>query len=211
MNDDIIVYSVDVGKEDKNCKKSNFGWINSGDEQGFQLSTLVSSMKECLKQQRISIGFEFPLYFDVYDYDVNRQRQIDNGRSWSASAGATIIPTGLAQANFIFRALNSYNKSLTYCILTQFDDLNQDYDIFIWEAFISGKNKSQNENADSLHIMDAKIALEEYSNCQRIDKIFHKENSYPCISLIAPIILANNCNISRDSLTKRPIVIQPPE
>jgi hypothetical protein len=205
----MIIFAVDIGSELSSKKKENFAWSNSKGDSGKKLQSLLDSMLSFLPDNKISIGFECPLYFDVYDEKVNRQRLIDEGRSWSASAGATSMATGLAQTNFIFRRLKSEFTSLKYRVVTSPKDLKLDYNIFIWEAFITGNAKFRDKKNPNAHIEDCKIAIKEYKRVVKNKKLKEKIYKFECMSLIGAILMRNGCVTNENVLSQRPLVIKP--
>jgi len=55
----------------------------------------------------VALGFEAPLSFPDHDKPrlLGKARPEDGARPWSAGAGATVLPTALAQLRWILRKL----------------------------------------------------------------------------------------------------------
>lgn len=204
----IVTYVVDSGKENKKISKSNFWWINDTGDFGSSISSLVNNIVTNLALGKVSIGFEYPLYFDVYESNVNKARVIDGNRSWSGGPGATILPTGLSQTNSIVKKICKSYTDCRFKILSNFDDLSDDSNVYIWEAFVSSKGKPDKGLNQNQHLADANAALGKYLSCKEKDEKFHSNNSYPCVSLLSSIFIANECMIDLDLINERPIVIK---
>jgi len=143
-------YVVDIGTEINRKKKENFAWISENGKSGNRLSTLKDSIQHDLKlNTQISIGFESPLFFDIFDENVNQQRLVDGGKPWSASAGATATVTGLTQIFWLFNALSNETNELQIEILKDFTSIKKGVNIYVWEAFVSGNAKIKSEKRSS--------------------------------------------------------------
>lgn len=204
----IKTFVVDIGTEISKKKKENFAWISDEGHFGNKLLSLKNQIVEDIQQgNRISIGFECPLYFDIYDERVNRQRDIDEGLSWSAGAGATATVTGMSQILWLLRSISETVENLNIKILESLNDFEKKTDIYIWEAFVSGNAKSKKEK--NKHIADCKTALAEYQKilANKNHEISNKE--HPCFSIIGALILKVLPEADTRILNQRPIVIKP--
>lgn len=204
MNDYEKIYVVDIGSE----INKNLAWICDDGSNGNKLKDLKLCINEHLARgYKIYIGFESPLYFDVFDSNVNRQRLIDNGRPWSAGSGASVTVTGMAQIFWLFNSLYNENSTLKFEILTSTSSSLSN--IYIWEAFVAKDAKSTKENVNP-HIEDCKTALAHYQS-QSLSEMKNEEyeEGIECVSLIGAILMRINRNIDAKVLTQRPIVIKP--
>lgn len=169
-----IDYCVDIGSE----KNKNFAWVRRKtgiDFPGKTLNGLLKDLWESLQSDSIvTIGFECPLFFYMNsDSDnVTSQRPGEGNRPWSAGAGAQVTVTGVAQITWLFSQLRqkidrgSSTDFPSFHLLNDWDKLkNATSGLFIWEAFISGKDKPLEKNKEVIkndHIEDCKIALDKF-------------------------------------------------
>lgn len=206
--DDIITYVVDIGKESQNEGDNNFWWINSKNRTGKSMKTLIEDLISSLKRFKVSIGFDYPMYFDVKESKINGARLIDGNRAWSAGAGALVLPTGLSQTNYIVRIICDIYPDIKFNILSKFNELQLDYKVYLWEAFVSSSGKPELNDSKNQHLADASAALNKYLELMNLNHEFHQKNKLPCVSLITSIFIANNCNVDMSKVNNRPIVIK---
>ena len=106
--EDLIVYAVDIGS----VPKKNLGWARSPEgsmpiqkDVGNDIDALVEAISKDLQDGRpVAVGFEAPMWIPVPEASKNlgKARKGEGRRAWSASAGATVLGLGLAQACWIF-------------------------------------------------------------------------------------------------------------
>ena len=95
-------FAVDTGYENSKGK-SNSAWVSDDHFYGNFLESLLKKTVETMyKGLKVYIGFECPSYFDLYTKAVNKQRQNDNGRPWSASYAASSTVTGMTHHAYEF-------------------------------------------------------------------------------------------------------------
>lgn len=209
---EIITYAVDIGSEKNSRGKANFAWISDSGHHGIELENLAKRvLGDLCDNRKVSIGFECPLYFDIYDNikkKVNSQRRVDSGRSWTASAGATATVTGMAQILWLLIHLVENREGVDFQILDSFDSLSKDADIFIWEAFVSKEAKS--ERKEDPHHADCKTALAEYQRLFRQrDPSNTKTSEGKVFSIIGALILRVFNDADAHLLETKPLVIKP--
>ena len=100
---------VDVGKPG-----ANFGWAMVGDTtgEGNDIDVCVKSLAQALRNGPLPLGFEAPMFVPIRT-DPKRltaARKGDSGkglpsRPFSASAGATVLVTGLVVVSYMLNTL----------------------------------------------------------------------------------------------------------
>lgn len=143
-----VIGVIDVGAP------KNIGWAilsPSGDETGHDLDEFVKRFAALSNGRPAALGFEAPLFIPVNrpTARLTAQRNGDNGRPWSAGAGATVTTIGLAVVSHVLaelrHQLSSMRATLDWTTWPQGDDL------LIFEAFVSGSNHA----APGEHELDA--------------------------------------------------------
>ena len=140
MRDDpknIVIAAIDVGAP------KNIGWaILDGDavETGNDLDAFICCFAELAKDKPAALGFEAPLFVPI-GRPLNKltaQRNGENGRPWSAGAGATVTTIGLAIVCHVLEGLRERlsKKSVTL----NWHSWPNGNDLLLYEAFVSGAN-----------------------------------------------------------------------
>lgn len=147
------VVAVDVGS----VSKKRFAWWASdmGEYDARDLSALNTYLRQSLDEgQRLALGLECPLVLPVpHDHSkLGARRAAEGTRAWSAGAGASAMGTGLVQLAWILAELGDVR------VTTQVDRWDQDVPLLIWEAFVSGEFKSNDDGTDR-HVADARAAV----------------------------------------------------
>jgi len=101
---DIAVGAIDVGAP------KNIGWaILSGDnvEHGTDLDDFIVRFAKLSEGKPSALGFEAPLFIPHGRplQKLTSQRNGDNGKPWSAGAGATVTTIGLAIVSHVLAGL----------------------------------------------------------------------------------------------------------
>jgi len=204
-----IDYVIDPGS----VKKGNFHWVCSEAKQtpGTDISALATSLVEKLQSGcKVTLGVECVLFIPCPD-NVARLGAARDGectpqtgnKPFTACAGACATMTGLQALAWIFREIH---RRFSYALGTTKWEAFMDgrANLFIWEAFVSGKEKGENHHEDALLALEAfgADAAKNIANATRVTA----ENP---ISLVASLILW--AGLSEDvSLLKWPcIVIRP--
>ncbi|UPH71729.1 hypothetical protein LGT41_0002610 [Abyssibius alkaniclasticus] len=134
---DIVVAAVDVGSP------KNIGWaiIVGGDvEHGTNLDTFIARFAEVSNGKPSALGFEAPLFIP-YGRPLQKltaQRSGDNGRPWSAGAGATVTTIGLAVVSHVLSGMRAAGCKQRAVLDWQSWPRNDD--LLLFEAFVSGDN-----------------------------------------------------------------------
>lgn len=183
----MVIYAVDIGS----IKEENFGWCRiEGDS--IRCNTDINKLVDTLvcdltTSKKVTLGFECPVTISIRKDEklLTAQRDGENGRPWSAGAGASALATGMSEIAWIFEYLKDSECKIK--ATTDWSRFNkEEFDLFLWEAFISspnGKPKSR-PNKES-HMEDARVAaqtfLKSMKNLEECNAV-KTENTYSIIS-----------------------------
>jgi hypothetical protein len=216
---DLRIYAADIGS----ISRGNFGWARSGKhlngDTDTSIDSLVRALAEDLKNRNpVALGIEAPLFVPVQqDYrKLGKKREADpSNRAWSAGAGAPVMATGIAQLNWIIRALvQQVDNEWTANAGVRWEGFSEKGGpgLFLWEAMVTGSGKKS--RGDSHHNMrDAEAAAEKFdglksNGVRKLDKIAQRTPDQ--FSLVGAVLAANLGirNLESDLLTQVPIVVE---
>ncbi len=134
---DVVVGVIDVGAP------KNIGWAvlaDGAEELGTDLGAFVETFSGLARGKPAALGFEAPLFIPIARpaAKLTAQRNGDNGRPWSAGAGATVTTIGLAVMAYVLAELRTRlpNERATLDWHAWPDGI----DLLVFEAFVSGDN-----------------------------------------------------------------------
>jgi len=202
MTNHLLTACADIGS----VAAGNFGWWSSDGESGRELSTLAESIADALNDERpVALGFECPLFvpFAENELQLTRARPGEGNRPWSAGAGCGALATGLVQVAWVLRAIRASLKSPRTAHL-DWEAFNKSRSgLFLWEAFVSGKDKS------STHVADAQTAGEAFTkSLPNPGSINAVACSTPVYSLIGAAMLRTGWSQSSEVLAQACLVIK---
>ncbi len=163
------MYAADIGS----VPKGHFGWAVR--RAGASRTKLGTGGKDAIvvfadaiatdlnAGAKVAVGFEAPMWVPVPGPDdhasLGTQRAVDQGRPWSASAGATVLATGLAQVTWILTRIRKRTPAATPTFF-RWEDCGRHPGpaLFLWEAMVTGAAKSAVEG-DRAHHADAAKAV----------------------------------------------------
>ena len=180
---------VDIGKPG-----ANFGWAMVGDTkgEGNDIDVCVQRLAEALRKGPLALGFEAPMFVPIRT-DPKRltaARKGDSGkglpsRPFSASAGATVLVTGLVVVSYILNTLRPLVPEATATLEWRSPpaDLGR---LMLFEAFVTDQRKT----TDTRHIEDAHLAIAAFQRGMRDPANFQSSVEEPmCLSLLGAIML----------------------
>ena len=134
---DIVVGAIDVGKP------ANIGWaiLSRGDvEHGGDLDEFIVRFAELSTGKPSALEFEAPLFIPHGRplQKLTSQRNGENGRPWSAGAGATVTTIGLAIMSHVLAGLRE--QGCTQRATLDWKSWPKADDLLLFEAFVSGDN-----------------------------------------------------------------------
>jgi hypothetical protein len=165
MND-FAVYCADIGS----VRTKKFAWatdapLPASDSQlsATSIDDLCTAVEHSLRRkQRVALGFETPLFIPVpaESKDLGRARAGEGDKPWSASAGAAVLATGMAQTAWILSKLRTaLPDEKLYVDWEAFSAAKSG--LFIWEAFVSGASKPKASKGNP-HVADASAAIDAF-------------------------------------------------
>jgi len=207
---DLVVCAADVGSE----QSDRFGWYRRDDRgntaSGWRLKEFVADIVENLsKKRRVCLGFECPLFVPLRKdpQQLLRARTGEGNRAWSAGAGMGALVTGLVQYTWIFTEIREQLQQRDATATPTLDwkeFVSGKPNIFIWEAFVSGKSKG----AFSTHVEDAAKAVNAFwkklPDVQR-DPQVTAENPF---SLVGVALLRSGLSTDTNLLSQPTVVVR---
>jgi hypothetical protein len=180
---------VDIGKPG-----ANFGWAMVGDTaaEGTDIELCVQTLAAALRVGPLALGFEAPMFVPIRN-DPKRltaAREGDSGkgrpsRPFSASAGATVLVTGLVVVSYILGTLRPLVPEATVTLDWRLP-LYGPGRLMLFEAFVTDQRKT----ADTRHVEDAHLAIAAFQRGMRDLANFQSSVQEPiCLSLLGPIML----------------------
>jgi hypothetical protein len=171
----------------------NFGWAIVGDvaTEGTDIDVCVESLAVALRIGP-NLGFEAPMFVPIRK-DPNRltaARKGDSGkgmpsRPFSASAGATVLVTGLVVVSYILDNLRPLVPEATVTLDWR-SPLVGPGRLKLFEAFVSDQRKI----ADARHVEDAHLAIAAFQRGMRDPASFQSSVEEPnCLSLLGAMML----------------------
>jgi len=202
---DIVIGAIDVGAP------RNIGWaIIDGDSElyGNDLDVFVEAFAERVVGRPAALGFECPLFIPLRQglQKLTAQRDGEQGRPWSAGAGATVTTIGLAIVTYTLSQLRTKMGVTSGAGITlDWNAWPTSNSILLWEAFVSGANHA----APGEHWRDAlnaargfRKALPDLNRCNAVtgDNV---------LSLIGACALRSGWSHDAELLHERCLVIRP--
>ena len=210
------VYCADIGAMCNRKRKNHFGWASHEKApccNGKDMRGLVKHVAQDLAQgSKVELGFECPEWIPVRDCPEElTQARKGERRSWSASAGAGSLATGLAQVAWILQEIRRKAPDGATAFLKWDDYQKSDNGLFIWEAYVAGP-KNQTTDTEDPHIRDAKAAVAAFVKTRSSDSglrtsIFLPPCSQP-FSLIGAALLWARWSEDSDLLRQSCVVIK---
>jgi len=164
----MILVSIDVGS----TKTNRFGWCLgevavTGKEmvkkatiqsEGNTLNDLFDKLSDLIGENKILIGLEAPLFFELNENNPNQKRIVDPPtKSFSAGAGVAVAMTCLTHMVTLLKKIKSVNKDVKCALLRDWSDLDSDFDLLFFETMVTGSSKAVGKEN---HTGDAKVAYD---------------------------------------------------
>lgn len=164
--ENLVVWVADVGS----VQKDRFGYC-SLDQAGRVRYTGIDPrefangiIQDLRDERRVALGFECPLFIPVRaePKELTKGRTVDGNRAWSAEAGSGVLATGLVECAWVLWEIGKAQIG-TRPTLDGEVFRSSHANLFIWEAFVSGKAKHYTVQHDlKAHIGDAMNAAETF-------------------------------------------------
>lgn len=169
----ISVWVADVGS----IALNRFGWCHADlgggtIRTGGDISVFADGIVEDLSEgHKVALGFECPLFIPIPEDHrrLGKARSGDGDRAWSAHAGAASLTVGLSQSAWVLRRIASTSRSPVAPTFRWGDAYQGQSNLFVWEAFVSGKAKADTHTGDAE--MAAKAFLDAYPNIEQASSV----------------------------------------
>lgn len=146
----VPIFCVDVGS------RENFGWACLQDGRsstGPTIEDLVEQLGVVADARLpIAIGFESPLFIPCPSKPqrLGKGREGEGPRPWSANAGSLVAVHCLQQMCWLLDRLRGRYPEQSLATLSWNEFIKGGYDLFVWEAFVTEKAKTDSHEGDAL-------------------------------------------------------------
>jgi hypothetical protein len=171
----------------------------------------VQTLAAALRIRPLALGFEAPMFVPIRK-DPNRlttARKGDSGkgrpsRPFSASAGATVLVTGLVVVSYILETLRPLLPEATVTLDWR-SPLVAPRRLMLFEAFVTNQRKT----AHTRHVEDAHLAIEAFQRGMRDPANFQSSVDEPiCLSLLGAIMLRTGWDTDPAILSRPCLVVR---
>ena len=158
----MTICCADIGS----VKAGNFGWarlaVESDQEarSGSDIRELSGFVGRTLAAGgKVALGFECPLWVPVADdpRELTTAREGEGKHPWAAGAGAVSLATGLTEVVWVLDRIRRESGNVRAFL--DWESFQQaEYGVFLWEAIVTGKGKTNS------HEGDARVAVEAFKD-----------------------------------------------
>jgi hypothetical protein len=153
--DELQVFCADIGS----VAQGNFAWARrlpaEREEELHQPGSIDALARSVCRQiergRPVALGLEMPLFVPVPtdSQALGKARPCEKGAPpWSGGPGGAVMATGLVQAAWLLRKIRSaVGEPPLYFRWAEFADRQSG--LLMWEAFVSGKAKGSDHEADA--------------------------------------------------------------
>ena len=157
MGGKLAICCVDIGA----VHSGTFGWarVASGtpDLVSGDMDALVEEVHRILvRGTKLALGFECPLWIPLRHDPMclTKARVGEGSRAWSSSVGATVLATGLAETVWVLSEVSQRIRSSSHPVPAVYLDWGAFAEagdgLFLWEAMVTGKDKTGTHKGDAL-------------------------------------------------------------
>ena len=150
------IFCADIGS----VSKGNFGWFGRLTDRtsvnGTDMSVLAAAIADRLNHEgTVALGFEAPMFvpFRADPSELTKRRVGETNPNWIGGPGSAVLATALAQVPWILREVKSRLSVKGRATLSWDEVASGKANLFLWEAFVSGRAKGNS------HVHDAQIAV----------------------------------------------------
>lgn len=151
----MLIAAADVGS----IARKRFAWSTTDRHGTMRDGRTPDEFTLCIAEavatgELVALGFESPLVLPIPEHyeDLGRARVGESTRSWSASAGASVMGTGLVQLAWVLSAMRGVGGTVLP------SRWSQQAPLLLWEAYVSGDLKTDRSDATG-HSSDAQAAV----------------------------------------------------
>jgi hypothetical protein len=133
-NESLHVAVVDIGK------LANLGWVVEGptvNESGTDIDSCIEALGRAMKMGPLALGFEAPMFvpYGRNRRDLDKARDGDGDRAFSAAAGAAVLTKGLVIVPYVLEGLRRRAKAARPTF--KWRERLAEQDPLLFEAFVS--------------------------------------------------------------------------
>lgn len=159
---------------------------------GTDIDDCINTVAEALREGPVALGFEAPMWIPTR-IEPARLTSARNGeagpglasRPFSASAGATVLVTGMVVVTYVMRRLRKLVPA-GEAYLDWHVPRKDAFQLLLWEAFVTNQKKSH----DARHVEDAKLAVAAFIAGMRVPETFQSSViETDCLSLLGAALL----------------------
>jgi hypothetical protein len=152
-NESLHIAVVDIGK------LANLGWAVEGpfiNDFGTDIDSCIEVLARAMKRGPLALGFEAPMFvpYGRKRCDLDRARNGDGDRAFSASAGASVLTKGLVIVPYILEGLRCRARVARPTFKWRGRLLKRD--LLLFEAFVTHMGKAVS------HVECARLALKRF-------------------------------------------------
>jgi hypothetical protein len=159
---------------------------------GTDIDVCITTVAQALRGGPVALGFEAPMWIPtrLEPARLTSARKGEAGpglasRPFSASAGATVLVTGMVVVNYVMRRLRELVPTAKARMDWQTPMKNAG-ELLVWEAFVTNQKKEH----DARHVEDAKLAVVTFLAGMRHPDTFKSSVVEPdCLSLLGAALL----------------------
>jgi hypothetical protein len=139
INESLHVAVVDIGKV------TNLGWVVEGPsvtESGSDIDSCIEVLARAMKIGPLALGFEAPMFvpYGRKRCDLDKAREGDGDRAFSALGGACALTKGLVIVPYILEGLRSRAKAARPTF--KWRSRLSERDLLLFEAFVAHVDRS---------------------------------------------------------------------
>ena len=157
MRGRLAICCADIGA----VHSGNFGWARLAAGKPALLSGDIDALAEevcriLVRGMKLALGFECPLWIPLRHDPMclTKARVGEGSRAWSSSVGATVLTTGLAETVWVLSEVRQRIRSSSHPVPAVYLDWGAFAEagdgLFLWEAMVTGKDKTETHEGDAL-------------------------------------------------------------
>ncbi len=180
-NESLHVAVVDIGR------LTNLGWVVEGPsvtKSGTDIDSCIEVLASAMKMGPLALGFEAPMFvpYGRKRCDLDKGREGDGDRAFSASAGACVLTKGLVIVPYILEGLRCHAKAARPTF--KWRDRLSERDLLLFEAFVTHVGGSVS------HEECARLALKQFPKGWEKRASFESAVEQPCtMNLLGAMLL----------------------
>lgn len=207
---ELTVACADVGS----VKSGNFGWAIRDVPgtlvevpSGASITEFTDTIVERLKGGNpVALGFECPLFIPVREDPLllTSARCGEGNRAWSASAGTGSLAIGIVQSTWILTRIRQLVNPAPIVTFSWSEFASRKASLFLWEAFVSGRAKTDSHHNDAGAAVNAFCSAYESNQLEQVNAV----NEMNVLSLIGAALLRSGYRLPNGVLSHSCLVVK---